>query len=156
MAYVDLNPIRASMAKTPEDSAYTSIRKRTTHWRESQSSEKEEDSASPFQPDQLYRFAGNPREPMPEGLPYACLDYLELVDWTGRQVREDKRGSINENAPPILKRLGISAKHWLYLCTHFESRFKGLVGSVESLKQACGHYKRSRVPNAANSRLLFG
>lgn len=31
---------------------------------------------------------------IPEGLPFRFKDYLELVDWTGRIVREDKSGSI--------------------------------------------------------------
>jgi len=29
--------------------------------------------------------AGNPRQPMPFGLAYNLLDYIELLDWTGRQ-----------------------------------------------------------------------
>jgi len=40
-------------------------------------------------------------------------DYLELVDWTGRQLREGKRGSISEGLPPILDRLQIDPKRWL-------------------------------------------
>ena len=27
-----------------------------------------------------------------EGLPFNLIDYLELVDWTGRIILEDKRG----------------------------------------------------------------
>ncbi|WHI45974.1 hypothetical protein [Microbulbifer sp. VAAF005] len=46
-------------------------------------------------------------------------------------------GAISQNAPRILERLGISAKHWLYLNRNFESRFKGLVGTAEAVRQAC-------------------
>ena len=56
-----------------------------------------------------------------------CLllkDYLELVDWTGRILRQDKRGSIPAEMPPILARLVIEPKHWLFLATQFESKFK--------------------------------
>ena len=61
-------------------------------------------------------------------------DYLELVDWTGRQIREDKRGSISEAEPAIMNRLGIDAEHWLYITQNFESEFKGVVGAVNEVK----------------------
>ncbi|WHI45958.1 hypothetical protein ACJJIW_11680 [Microbulbifer sp. JMSA004] len=62
---------------------------------------------------------------------------MALVDWSGRHLDPKKRGAIFQNAPPILERLGISAKHWLYLNRNFESRFKGLVGSAEAVRQVC-------------------
>jgi len=44
---------------------------------------------------------------------FVCtLDYLELVDWNGRMVREDKRGSIVVAMPSILSQLGISECQW--------------------------------------------
>jgi hypothetical protein len=62
------------------------------------------------------------------------LDYLGLVDWTGRQIRADKRGSIDQKTPPILECLNIDAEHWVYNTQHFESQFKGLVGTARSIK----------------------
>ncbi|MEZ0148233.1 MAG: transposase [Candidatus Reddybacter sp.] len=87
MAYVDLNPLRAKMAKTPERSHHTSIKKRiakaqTAH--QINHPQQQEKSLMPF--------AENPRQVMPDGLPCRLSDYLELVDWTGRIVRDDKRG----------------------------------------------------------------
>ncbi len=70
------------------------------------------------------------------GLPFLLDDYLELIDWTGRIIREDKRGSIPNHLPPILSRLSIEAKQWLYITQHFESKFKGFVGSWYNLKKA--------------------
>jgi hypothetical protein len=60
MAYVDLNPIRAAMAKTPEESNYTSIQERILH---------PETSC-------LRQCA----EPGDEGIPFGFQDYLELVE----------------------------------------------------------------------------
>ncbi len=35
-------------------------------------------------------------------LNYHLLDYLELIDWVGRIIREDKRGAIPVTTPHIL------------------------------------------------------
>ena len=57
------------------------------------------------QPESLLPFAGKLRQPMPKGIIFNLLDYLELIDWTGRQIRENKTGSIDGNAPPIRRDL---------------------------------------------------
>ncbi|WP_308365249.1 MULTISPECIES: transposase [unclassified Microbulbifer] len=125
LAYVDLNPIRAKMVQTPEASDHTSIKRRIEAARKAR------------QPRNLFPFAGNPRESMPEGIPLPLDGYLELVDWSGRILREGKRGAIDERLPPILDRLQIDPQHWLYLNRNFESRFKSLVGAAHSMRSAC-------------------
>ena len=155
MAYIDLNPIRAGIAATPEQSDYTSIQLRINFWKEKKNASQKTIDEN-LQPETLMSFAGNPRQPMSPGLQYILLDYLELVDWSGRAIREDKRGAIHEHAPPILQRLNISPQHWLELCTNFESRFKGLVGSVHCVKAIFKQFGLKRHPNFSNSKLLFG
>jgi len=150
MAYVDLNPVRATIAKTPESSVHTSIKRRV---------EKAKTAHQPNhyqqQPKSLYPFAGYLRKNMPKGLPFRLTDYLELVDWTGRAIRDDKRGSIDQRLPPILERLAMDTKHWLYLTQHFESPFKGLVGSAFKLKQACEKLGYQRTPGVKNCATYF-
>jgi len=46
-------------------------------------------SPTPFA---LLNFVGNPRQDMPKGLPFNLTDYLQPVDWSGRLLREDKKG----------------------------------------------------------------
>ena len=125
MAYVDLNPIRASMADTPEASEHTSIKRRISAAKTGQ------------QPAELMPFVGNPRDQIPEGIPFRLQDYLELVDWSGRCLREGKRGVPDNRLPPILERLQIDPRHWLYLNRHFESCFKTLVGSAQAVRSVC-------------------
>ena len=144
LAYVDLNPIRARMATTPEDSDHTSVKKRIDALK-----------MPSAQPKALADFVGDPREPMPTGLPFCLSDYLELVDWTGRILRKDKRGAIDEALPPILERLDIEPKQWLSLTTHFESRFKTFVGSAYALKRAATALGYRRTPGLANCRAAF-
>lgn len=143
MAYVDLNPIRAKLAQTPEASEHTSvqrrIRARTQH----------------EQPAALMPFVGNPKEPMPVGLPFRLDDYLTLLDWTGRALRDDKRGAIPYSLPPILDRLQIEAKHWLYMTTHFESKFKGMVGGWYELKKVYRQLGYQRTPGLQPCKQLL-
>ena len=40
-------------------------------------------------------------------IPFGLEDYLALVDWSGRVIRDDKRGAIDARLPPIVQRLGI-------------------------------------------------
>lgn len=137
MAYVDLNPVRAKMAKTPETSEHTSIKRRLDAVKDSQRSQ---------QPAVLFPFTGVFGESTPKGLPYRLIDYLNLVDWTGRSIRQDKHGHIVGSIPPILDRLDIETKNWLYLATKFESRFKNLVGGVYALKKASQRIGYRRIP----------
>lgn len=146
MAYVDLNPVRAKIAPTPEASEFTAVRERIRQ-RQRQPSE---------QPVYLMPFAGNPRQTMPKGLPFRLDDYLELVDWTGRQLREGKRGAITGGVPPILERLEIDHRHWLFMSRHFESRFKGLVGAVDALQGACQRLGYRRTVGLGACQALFG
>ncbi|MDH5392011.1 MAG: transposase [Gammaproteobacteria bacterium] len=150
MAYVDLNPIRAAIENTPEQSAHTSIKKRI---------QKAKTVTTPNHPQQqskaLMAFAGNPRKNMPQGLPFRLTDYIDLVDWTGRIMRDDKRGHIKHSLPPILERLNIEPKHWHYMTRHFESQFKTLVGSAYKLKQTCRQLGYSRTPGIKTCQQYF-
>nr|WP_139116903.1 hypothetical protein [Candidatus Thiodiazotropha endoloripes] len=128
MAYVDLNPVRAGKAKTPEQSECTSIAERTNKLKQSRNQ-----ANRAITPAGLLMFAGNRHKNRPKGLPFRLKDYLELVDWTGRAILEHKRGHIPDNQPPILERLQIDPQHWLYMTQHFESRFKGIVGTSYKL-----------------------
>jgi REP element-mobilizing transposase RayT len=125
LAYVDLNPIRAAMAKTPETSDHTSIKRRINFALKTQHPDYKNQQAP-----RLFPFSGDPRNDMPEGLPFKLTDYIELVEWTSKHMRSDKSGAIDENLPPILERLHFEADNWFYLTQHFESKLKGLVGSV--------------------------
>lgn len=62
-----------------------------------------------------------------------------MVELTGRCIREDKRGYIDNNLPSILTRLNISAENWLTLTTQFRKVFHGAVGNPEALTAFCQH-----------------
>jgi hypothetical protein len=47
--------------------------------------------------------------------------YLQLIDWTGRQIRKDKIGSIPAECAPILERLECSAETWLDFVKNFRN-----------------------------------
>ena len=126
MAYVDLNPVRAAMAATPEASDYTSIQERVRPSFDLAQAISEQAIQgdllgfnSELKP--LLHFDDTATNEVQSGIPWSFTAYLELVDWTGRAIRDDKRGAIDGSLPPILERLSISPKQWLVNATQFEA-----------------------------------
>ncbi len=125
MAYVDLNPIRANIAQTPENSDYTSIKERIKQY-----------LGQPHAADNLLIMEGDNQ--LNVGLPYNFNDYLELLDWSGRVMQENKSGTISTNLPPILSRLNIESATWIKQVNHFGKRWYRVVGSREKIKLLAG------------------
>jgi hypothetical protein len=90
MAYVDLNTIRAKIADIPETSEHTSIQQRMK-------AIQRPDTHS------LMLFVGNTRQYMPKGIAFSLKDYCELMDITGRIIRNDKADHIDHQNQHILK-----------------------------------------------------
>ena len=125
MVYADLNPVRAEIAETPEDSDYTSIRERIkSEFDLRQAVENQiqygdlRDFKAALKP--LLPFEGGIIDGPQSGIPFRFDDYLQLVDWTGRIIRKDKRGSIDKALPPILDRLQIDFDQWRLNTTQFK------------------------------------
>jgi REP element-mobilizing transposase RayT len=150
MAYVDLNPIRADIAKTPEKSDHTSIKYRAIKAKVTHSANHPKQQAKGLMP-----FVGNPNINIPGGLPFKLTDYLELVELTGRSIREDKRGYIEKYQPTILARLGIDANSWITMTTSFETTFKSLVGNPTLMSTALAMLGKKRRAGVRNCEALL-
>ena len=123
MAYVDLNPVRACLARTPKESAHTSIKKRI------------EAATSHQQPRYLLPFAGNPSDKMPDGLPFRIEEYLAVVEQTGRQFHPKKRGRIDNIASPVLTRVALEPSDWYALVCGIETEFRTVISFEKLMSQ---------------------
>jgi hypothetical protein len=152
--YVDLNPIRAGLAETPETSAFTSACRRI----EAAKTPKEETNVQQHKAHDAWlaplplKERTSPVGPMPHAGGHRCSDrgflpvtlpqYLELLDWTGRHFAPGKRCTIPSDAPPILQRLGIEQHNWLELTSNFGRLFTRIAGRPSSIA------RQRRRPNA--------
>jgi REP element-mobilizing transposase RayT len=126
MAYVDLNPVRAGIADTPESSTHTSIRERLKPEFDTQQAIDDQtecgdllDFKTPLKP--LLSFENRLTNELQTGILFNFEEYLSLIDWTGRIIRSDKRGHIDDALPSILARLKITPEQWCINTTQFEA-----------------------------------
>jgi REP element-mobilizing transposase RayT len=135
MAYVDLNPIRAKMASSIERSEYTSAHERIHGNASPKISTAPENKPIKL----LYGFVGDKAQDTSQGIPFSLIDYLELLDWTSRVLRDDKRGAILGTQPQLLDVLGIDDQTWCELASSFGKNYQGAVGSLEELASYAEH-----------------
>ncbi|WP_087819632.1 transposase [Photobacterium aquimaris] len=82
------------------------------------------------------------------GINFAFTDYFELIDWTGRCVRNDKKGFIASSQPKILQQLGITADAWLEHSEQFMERYANVSGKWSRMcafkQHAGGHWCKGK------------
>jgi len=150
-AYVDLNPVRAAMAKTPEESDFTGAKDRIddlsereskstdTHAWERSRRRNKSGWLSPLEINERTDPVGTDASPVARRaslkgfLSMSLADYLELLDWTGRQLKQKKRGAIPDHLVPILERIGLDPSRWCDLVKKFGKLFKRAAGRATSL-----------------------
>jgi hypothetical protein len=171
--YVDLNPLRAGCAATPEESEHTSARRRIEELAQgtcdNPASAQADSTAEPRPPaDWLAPLPLDERAapgPAPSALatrasdkgflPLPLADYLDLLDWTGRQAARGKAGTVPAHLAPILERLDIPAEAWLELSLGFGKVFHHVAGCSASIARECSRARRRyRAPGARLLRPL--
>ena len=137
MTYVDLNPVRAGIAPDLESSGFTSVQERLRAVAKSQGGGTDPGNlASPMMP--LLQSSGGAESPLP--LPISSADYIKLVEWTGRQVRNDKRGAIVSNMPQVLPRIRMTPKQWLTLSLDIQKSTVQAIGALDRMR----HFNKSQ------------
>jgi REP element-mobilizing transposase RayT len=216
--YIDLNPIRAGIATTPEESAYTSGRDRIRGMLNAQTRLTSEDEPPLIEPcerpnDWLCELtvrekateptsttadraasipqnshsqtgpavtavadavigarpaaesgpfvgvAATRRRPVRASdqgyLPIEVEHYVRLLDWTGRELRADKRGAIPDHLGPIMQRLGLDQSNWVETVRDFGRLFKQAAGRSTSLVDAAARRSRRWFQGKTAARAAF-
>jgi hypothetical protein len=174
--YIDLNPIRARLAETPETSFFTSVYLRlqtmkaeadaavgshAAHVEEApkQVSEGMDSWLSPVQFAESAEADDRPPTRRASNRGYLSLsfaEYLSLLDWTGREIRSDKRGSIPADLAPIFERLHINGEMWVDAICNFSRWFKTAVGRAEKLAEEARRAGRRFLHGTSRSQAVFG
>jgi len=186
--YVDLNPIRAAMAQSPEQSLHTSAYDRIAALKGVTipsaaadlamiTREEAAETIKTSMPDQMrdkrrvakrrrgvsilrdawlspLTLKNNVKDSVQSSksqvrasdrgfLDLKLTEYIDLLDWTGREGRPDKRGRIPKELAPILQRIGIDANMWSDLVWGFKKYFgkSSSAGSPKSMKESASKYR---------------
>jgi REP element-mobilizing transposase RayT len=154
MSYVDLNPVRAGLAETPETSDFTSIHQRISELSGSDD-EPQAPECAPQRP-RLMVLQPKTGDAHANALSFSTQDYLDLVDWSGRTIREDKRGAIPGTAPPILERLNLDAERFVaHVRRGGRDRHVAALGHVERIREAARQLGRRFFKGLGQSRRLY-
>ena len=163
MAYVDLNPIRAGIAETPEASDFTSVQQRIEAWQRLQKSaandekvpERDDTTSLDATIIKLLAFSDDNNDNAKNTIPYSITDYLELVDWSGRAIIEGKKGSVPEQLPLILQRLNMRPEQYLAYVRKPKYGFANALGALDKLKAYAEHFEKAFLKGQTAAAALF-
>ena len=180
LVYVDLNPVRAGVAATPETSGHTSVQARVAARAaaeklellaaaETASAQGEAPAAGAAAVVERERERAAHTLRRHQWLPPIQKDeagrgvfrqltldeYLTIVDHTGRALKEGKPGVIAAELAPILERLSLRTEAWVDSMADFDKRFRRILGRVEEIKAQARRVGRRWFQGVEACRALF-
>lgn len=153
MAYVDLNPVRARIAVTPEQSAFTSIYARIRQLR--RVAEVATHDVNQFESTDVELLAFRDAGSVKGAIPLAFAEYLQLLDWTARAVQSGKRDTVEENAPSVFKQLRIDPGAWQRVMVPAGNLFGRALGRLGQLRLHAQVLGQSRVRGLRQAARLY-
>lgn len=148
MAYVDINPVRAGIAETPEQSNFTSIQQRIRQTSQFNAAEKTVET--PLHLPNLMRFS-----PETDQLPFSLTNYMELLDWSGQITHPSKRAKIRLKRPSILQQLNIEPHHLIRYLNRKEQGFIYVIGTRQAIKATASKLGRKFLKGISAANRLF-
>ena len=172
--YIDLNPIRADIADTPEKSKFTGayiriqadeaekkleeinkleLNGHTVHQDKSieiEESKKLVNSANWLAP---FYQGENHLRPF---FKISFSDYLELLDETAREIHPHKKGYMDPTLPDIFDRLKIDRKKWVESIKNYDKWFYRIIGKMSTLWQTLKDTSNRWFKGQVHNRNLFG
>lgn len=164
MSYVDLNPVRAGLAELPEDSDFTSIQQRIRELAARSDADESDSDNRAEMPQPPEGLAGVPLAALspgkadahPSAIGFALTDYLELLDWSGRVLREGKRGVLDAEAPPILERLGLNPERFLaHIGGRTPTEGPTMLGRADHIQDAARELGRRFIKGLGEAKRLY-
>jgi len=120
MAYVDLNPIRAGIAKSLPESQHTAVKKRL------------EDLTEEALNSTIQSLAGKVKN---RTMVLKLRDYIELVEWTGQAIVYPNKGKRSAHLSRTLEHLNLKQENWLNQVQFFGHNYYGFVGNLQKLTE---------------------
>jgi hypothetical protein len=161
--YVDLNQIRAGEARTLEKSTHCSVALRLAAHLERGTGDPNQMAPDQWlapltlQPEQLGEVpcTSGCRASDKGLLPISLAEYASLLDWTGRQMRGDKQGTIPPGLAPILDRLNLEASEVPETVAAFPRWFPRLAGTAEDITTRAAEVGRRWLHGVRHAHRVF-
>ena len=163
-----MNPVRAKMAESLQESEFTSVFDRLTGRKARRCLEELGRLAGPT-PEQ-HEMLGLAREqstadawlcPIGTGagrhtvLDISAEGYLALVEWTGRQLAGGKRGVLPAEMQGILEKPELDVEAWVETVRGFGRMFSHAAGSQAGLREQARRRGVRRVRGTAAARVMY-
>ena len=179
MPYVDLNPIRAAIAESLQQSDFTSIQKRVQTLQAvdlpdkagsrtgrgtvaKPGSEPRSDAhLAPLEINQRRDATGpcchrhGTRASDKGFLPMPVAAYVQLLEWTARNVGKGKQGATPAKLRPVFERLGVSKMVWLSLVKDFGRLFYAVAGQPDAIDHCRSRKGQRRYKTPRETRKLM-